>query len=288
LSGPPAAHSLSGMGAEGVGSPLAACEPNRQRLAHRRLAKQTPLRLSSTTAACVVTSPAVTRCGVLAQRGWLDVRAADRLGDGRFFCVLPAGGSRLECYRDETESRAMRSIDLASCGCIHAEDVADHRRGSKTAALADVDFHFCLGTAEGSVLFWASPVDGPPWVSALQSALKNTPAYNQSPPPQPLVDSSPTGVAAPPTPVRSSPCVARTAVRHLASSSFPNAKSALMSADDIAETSETNYTPTDSNSSAVVPPTWLPDDEVAECPRCTKAFGFFLRRHHCRYARQGG
>ena len=271
------------MGADGVGSPLAVCEPNRQRLAHRRLTKQTPLRLSSTTADCVVTSPAI-QCGVLAQRGWLDMRSTGKLGDGRFFCVLLAGGSRLECYRDETESRVMRSIDLASCGCIHAEDLADHRRGSKTAASADADFHFCLGTTEGSVLFWSSPADGLHWVSALRTALKSTPAYNQSPPPQSLADSSPTGVAAPPTPVRSSPCVTRTAVRHLASSSFPAAKSALTSADDTNEISVTQYAPADSNSSAAVPPPWLPDDEVAECPQCAKTFGFFLRRHHCRCA----
>ncbi len=271
------------MSVEGVGSPLAVCEPNRQRLTHRWLTKQTPLRLSSATAACVVSSPAI-QCGVLAQRGWLDVRAADRLGDGRFFCVLPAGGSRLECYRDETESRVMRSIDLASCGCIHAEDVADHRRGSKPAA-SDADFHFCLGTAEGSVLFWSSPADGPPWVRALQTALQNSPAFNQSPPPQPPVGGSPNGAAAPPTPVRSSPCVARTAVYQLASNSFPEAKSVLKSTDDTTEIYKSN-TPGDSNSSVLVPPTWLPDDEVAECPRCGTAFGFFLRRHHCRYARQ--
>ena len=270
------------MVAEGAGSPLAAREANRQRLAHRRLTKQTPLRLSSTTAA-VATSPAI-RCGVLAKRGWLDVRASDRLGDGRFYCVLPAGGSRLECYRGEADSRVLRAIDLAQCGCIHAEDATD-RRG-KTA---DVDFHFCLGTAEGSVLFWSSPVDGPSWVSALQTALNSTPAYKQSPPPQPPVaDGSPNGVAAPTTPVRSSPCVAPTMVRHLAASSFPVVTFTLKSAEDAVQLPETNgpsCCDRASNSSMVVPPTWVPDDEVAECPLCCNTFGFFLRRHHCRYAR---
>lgn len=29
-------------------------------------------------------------------------------------------------------------------------------------------------------------------------------------------------------------------------------------------------------------PSWQPDDTVSECPLCTKAFGWWTRRHHCR------
>lgn len=249
---------MRAMLAEDAGTPLASREPNRQRLT-RRIGKQTPLRLSTSTVCAAVTSPAVLT-GVPAKRGWLDVRASDRLGDGRFYCVLPVGASRLECYRSEVESQMVRVIELSKCGCIHAEDVADRS-----------DFHWCLGTTEGSVLFWSSLVDGPSWVSALQTALHNTPTYNQSPPPPSLVDvSSPNRVAAPPTPVRSSPCVAPTAVcdnMHMLA------------------TNGTRCADGSRNDSATRPPEWLLDDEVRECPLCSNAFGFFLRRHHCRYAK---
>jgi len=30
-------------------------------------------------------------------------------------------------------------------------------------------------------------------------------------------------------------------------------------------------------------PAWQRDEDAAECPRCHRAFGFLLRRHHCRF-----
>ena len=33
-------------------------------------------------------------------------------------------------------------------------------------------------------------------------------------------------------------------------------------------------------------PVWARDEDVTECPRCHRGFGFLLRRHHCRYCGQ--
>lgn len=40
----------------------------------------------------------------------------------------------------------------------------------------------------------------------------------------------------------------------------------------------------DDRSSEIMLPRWQPDSEVEECPICHKVFGFFCRKHHCRYA----
>ena len=281
---------------------LAAREPNRPGHTHRRVKQATaalrlstaPLQAASSPAAAAATTnrqehattplrPPADTPRTPAQQGWLEVRAVDaRLADGRFFCVLPVGGPRLECFRDEAAAAAAAAaashgaaaaIELPRCGCIHAEDLDD----SGAPGAAD-DYHFCLGTSAGSVLFWAPRADGRGWIGALQAALAATPAFKQSPPPLPLLpDGTPLSRAtALPTPVRSSPCVTPAAVRRLAqhTSSASPARSP--------ETGDRSQRDAATANAVAAPPTWLPDDDVTECPLCDQSFGFFARRHHCR------